>query len=392
MKTKTTASPLLGPLFESLSAIVRTGDAGILLWHLQGRGLPALGGDSEPAEVILRTIGEAQDPSCLAATLAPALAHVIDQVATDLREGGLAPVRELAFRNALRLAADLPAEATLASSLRSLTASLEEAAPGFWLQSALAPFVARALVYQQTDNRTEPLWRRLLEMSGVGPWTPERRTVIISAWRGLLHVPPHTEAPHAGRVIDMNRIEAGLLALEAGVRSREGGSRLVRQALRTLTETFPRSPQFWQERLIPRLGRWPAGLREEAIRQWPGLEGLAETTPNEAAKGVERSVVEPRTPVEHELVAIWREVLGVDRVGIYDNFFELGGNSLQLLAARQQLGEELKRDISATEFFRFPTVAALAHRLEEEANDPAERVAAAVPTKSIPRRLRRISK
>jgi surfactin family lipopeptide synthetase C len=58
--------------------------------------------------------------------------------------------------------------------------------------------------------------------------------------------------------------------------------------------------------------------------------------PREAAKGVERPIVEPRTPVERELVAIWRELLGVDRISIYDNFFELGGHSLLLtqLASR----------------------------------------------------------
>jgi acyl carrier protein len=59
----------------------------------------------------------------------------------------------------------------------------------------------------------------------------------------------------------------------------------------------------------------------------------------EAAGGArlaDRPIVEPRTPVERELVAIWKELLRTDRVSIYDNFFELGGHSLLLtqLASR----------------------------------------------------------
>ena len=37
---------------------------------------------------------------------------------------------------------------------------------------------------------------------------------------------------------------------------------------------------------------------------------------------------EARTAVEEILAGIWREILKVERVGVYDNFFELGGHSL----------------------------------------------------------------
>ena len=39
--------------------------------------------------------------------------------------------------------------------------------------------------------------------------------------------------------------------------------------------------------------------------------------------------VEPSTEIEHKLVAIWQDVLGLERVGVTDNFFELGGDSIR---------------------------------------------------------------
>jgi hypothetical protein len=36
----------------------------------------------------------------------------------------------------------------------------------------------------------------------------------------------------------------------------------------------------------------------------------------------------PRTPTERLVAGLWREALGVERVGVRDNFFDLGGHSL----------------------------------------------------------------
>ncbi len=51
--------------------------------------------------------------------------------------------------------------------------------------------------------------------------------------------------------------------------------------------------------------------------------------------------VEPRTPLERQLAAIWMQVLKIDRVGVEDNFFELGGDSItcmQVVARARDLG------------------------------------------------------
>jgi amino acid adenylation domain-containing protein/non-ribosomal peptide synthase protein (TIGR01720 family) len=67
----------------------------------------------------------------------------------------------------------------------------------------------------------------------------------------------------------------------------------------------------------------------------------------------------PRTPVEKRLVNIWREVLGIEKIGIHDNFFELGGDSIlsiQIVAKANQAGLRL----TPKQFFQYQTVAKLA--------------------------------
>jgi amino acid adenylation domain-containing protein/non-ribosomal peptide synthase protein (TIGR01720 family) len=55
----------------------------------------------------------------------------------------------------------------------------------------------------------------------------------------------------------------------------------------------------------------------------------------------EEDLVAPQTHVEKELVRIWKEVLGLERVGVTDNFFELGGDSIisiQIVARARDAG------------------------------------------------------
>jgi aryl carrier-like protein len=65
----------------------------------------------------------------------------------------------------------------------------------------------------------------------------------------------------------------------------------------------------------------------------------------------------PRTPVEVALAELWRELLGVEGVGLYDHFMELGGHSLLLtqLAARIRKGFQV--DVPLRTLFEGPTLA-----------------------------------
>ncbi|HEX5717148.1 MAG TPA: amino acid adenylation domain-containing protein [Thermoanaerobaculia bacterium] len=78
----------------------------------------------------------------------------------------------------------------------------------------------------------------------------------------------------------------------------------------------------------------------------------------------------PRTEMERTIAAVWREVLGVESVGIDRNFFELGGHSLLMARAHARLCEVLGRPVPLAELFSHTTISSLAARL---AGEPEQR-------------------
>ncbi len=88
----------------------------------------------------------------------------------------------------------------------------------------------------------------------------------------------------------------------------------------------------------------------------------------------------PRTEVESTLAEAWKEVLGVDEVGLDDNFFDLGGHSLLLARLRTRLQGRLPRPVSVVDLFRFPTIRSLAEHLAQ--GDAADAPAAPVHTEA----------
>lgn len=74
--------------------------------------------------------------------------------------------------------------------------------------------------------------------------------------------------------------------------------------------------------------------------------------------------VAARNNLESELVAIWKEVLGLEQIGIKDHFFELGGNSLGVVKVVNRIKSRLGLDISMKDLFAHPTIAAISERAQ----------------------------
>jgi amino acid adenylation domain-containing protein len=87
--------------------------------------------------------------------------------------------------------------------------------------------------------------------------------------------------------------------------------------------------------------------------------------PEPALTRDERKVyVEPRNDIERQLVAIWSEVLGVDRIGVHDDFFALGGHSLMAAQLVARVTDSLQVGLPIRRLFDAPTVAGIAEHVE----------------------------
>jgi amino acid adenylation domain-containing protein/FkbM family methyltransferase len=91
--------------------------------------------------------------------------------------------------------------------------------------------------------------------------------------------------------------------------------------------------------------------------------------------------VAPRTPLEQDLVNIWRELLGTEQIGIHDKFFELGGHSLLLTRLASRIQRTFGVEIPLRVLFNTPTVvdmttAIAARQVEHEDQTEADELLA----------------
>jgi hypothetical protein len=117
------------------------------------------------------------------------------------------------------------------------------------------------------------------------------------------------------------------------------------------------------------------------------LDRRALPAPERSSDSAAGAFVAPRTPREEMVTELWRELLGVERLGVRDNFFELGGHSLLAARLAARLRDRLAREISVQLVFHHPTIAALAAALEQIVAQGA--VAEAPALVATPRRVRR---
>jgi amino acid adenylation domain-containing protein len=74
--------------------------------------------------------------------------------------------------------------------------------------------------------------------------------------------------------------------------------------------------------------------------------------------------VAPQNVVEKRVAEIWRELLGIDEIGINDDFFDLGGQSLSATQLASRINEQFKIAIPLRFIFEMPTVKEISALIE----------------------------
>ena len=107
-------------------------------------------------------------------------------------------------------------------------------------------------------------------------------------------------------------------------------------------------PDYMVPSLYVRLETIPLTLNGKVNKKFlPEPDGNIETTREYAA---------PQTDAEKKLAQIWKDALGVEKVGILHNFFELGGHSLLAAQVVSKINKNFGCEIRVPVIFQYPTI------------------------------------
>ena len=140
------------------------------------------------------------------------------------------------------------------------------------------------------------------------------------------------------------------------------------------SELAQRLPEYMLPAAIVRLDKLPRTTSGKIDRR---------ALPNPDFSAAEAHPVAPRTELEEIVLGVWRDVLGIERLGVHDNFFALGGHSLLAAQVIVRLQHALNVQLTLQQFFATPTIAGLAPAIEVAL---IEEITAAAAEQSAPDR------
>ncbi|GHO97480.1 hypothetical protein KSF_075280 [Reticulibacter mediterranei] len=83
---------------------------------------------------------------------------------------------------------------------------------------------------------------------------------------------------------------------------------------------------------------------------------------------LEEAFIQPRTQAEQRVIAVWKQILGLEQIGVYDDFFALGGDSILSVQVAAILVQE-GFACTPRHLFQYATAASLAAAIEKVQED-----------------------
>ncbi|MHA6691267.1 type I polyketide synthase [Devosia sp. A449] len=105
-----------------------------------------------------------------------------------------------------------------------------------------------------------------------------------------------------------------------------------------------------------------SSMKLEALRARAALSA-AQSGPAEVAferPDLDSAFVAPRNDIERTLAGFWRELLGIEQIGVDDSFFDIGGHSLIAVRLFRMIKQAYAVDLPISVLFEAPTIAACA--------------------------------
>ncbi len=150
------------------------------------------------------------------------------------------------------------------------------------------------------------------------------------------------DQPGDVRLVGYNVVKAGMEMTASDLRTH----------LRTKLPDYMIPQHFVQLEELPLT---PAGKVDRKNLPAPDSEGSLSSTDEYVA---------PRNETEETLASIWRDVIGVSRVGIHDNFFDIGGHSLLALRLISRINQAYQLKLPLRQLFDMPTILEFALSVE----------------------------
>ncbi|MEU6719529.1 amino acid adenylation domain-containing protein [Nonomuraea sp. NPDC046802] len=191
-----------------------------------------------------------------------------------------------------------------------------------------------------------------------------------------------------GHRIELDEIDAVLRSHPAigdsltAVRTDASGERLL------VTAVVPDPADAPPDDLTREAREWARGRLPDHMvpRRVLTLSSLPRTPSGKSDRQAVARLAEPDTVVgghappadglQRELHDVWCDVLGVPSVSVAENIFDLGATSLTTVRVKQELSRRYGIDVPLTDFFAYPSIAALAVRAGATGGPPTRSPAA----------------